>query len=241
MKRVLTFLVGLALLVPLSVTVLAQNDEFPQTEGPIFEIAIRRIVDPENWATRTIALNELVAEQDGFIATGEYAAFFGLPEIAQDEIIGLGLSEWASLDAYMATGALLQDPTVISYFETIESIQNIVVQPFVLNEEITMDDLGEPGQVLEIAIRDISSYDDPVDFFRSIRGFTHQLTQLEGVIREFEWLSVDGQYFVGMTLYESMEIYLAAAQNEDLLSHPATQKIFTEYPPMLALMTLRSE
>lgn len=219
----------------------AQEEETPMPEGPVFEIAIRRIIDPENFAILNAQLNEMLQGMDGFVAVREYTTFFGIPEIAEGEMYAVSISEWESLEAYMTTAALLENPTVVAYFETIESVQNVVVQPFVKGEELHVENLAQPGQVLELAIRDISQYEDPIDFLRAIRGFTHQLTMLDGVVREYEWLSVDGQYFVGMTQYESMEAFGAASQNEMLLSHPVTAAIFGQYPPLLAQMTLPAQ
>lgn len=225
-----------------SKSVSAQEGSAMTVEGHIFEIAIRRVVDQENYAIRQAALNEAISGVDGFIATREYEAFFGIPTIEEGQRYTVGISEWESLDAYTAAAALVDDPEVsvlvAAYFETIESVQNIIVQPFVKGEVLSVIDLAQEGQVLELAVRAISGYDDPVDFLRTIRGFTHQLTALEGVVREYEWISVDGQYFVGMTQYESMETFGAASQNEGLLSHPSTVAMFSTYPPLLAFMTM---
>lgn len=240
MKRVLLLLITLSLIVLPTPSTHAQEDSMTPT-GHIFEIAIRRIVDAENFATRNAEVNALVSGLDGFIGSREYTTFFGIPTIEEGQVYAVGISEWESLEAYSATAVLLEDPTVIAYFETIESVQNVVVQPFIKGEDLHLADLGTAGQVLELAIRDISQYENPVDFLRTIRGFTHQLTSLDGVVREFEWLSVDGQYFVGMTLYASLETFGAASQNEALLSHPTTAAVFGQYPPLLAQMTMPNE
>ena len=241
MKRFLLLLTGLILVASSSITIFAQNAEEMAVEGPIFEIAIRRIVDAENFATLNAEVLDILTGLDGFVGAREYTTFFGIPTIEEGEMYAVGITQWDSIDAYFATATLLEDPTVIAYFETIESIQNVVVQPFVLGEELTLDDLASSGQVLELAIRDISTYEDPVGFLRAIRGFTHQLTSLDGVVREFEWLSVDGQYFVGMTQYESMDAFMAASQNEALFTHPATAAVFSQYPPLIAQMTVAVE
>lgn len=242
MKRMILLVVMLAVVItPMS---LMAQDEMMAVDGHVFEIAVRRIVDAENWTILNAELNAMISEMDGFVGSREYNTFFGIPEIQEGEMYAVSISEWESLDAYMAVAtdeSLMQDATVLAYFETIESVQNVVVQPFVKGEELTLDDLAESGQVLELAIRDISGYEDPVDFIRTIRGFTHQLTSLDGVVREFEWMSVDGQYFVGMTQYESMDAFMAASANEALLTHPVTAAVFMQYPPILAQMTIPAE
>lgn len=240
MKRALLFLIAFSLIALPSPTTHAQEDSMTPT-GPVFEVAIRRVVDAENFATRNAEVKALLSGLDGFTGSREYTTFYGIPALEEGQVYAVSISEWASLEAYNATAVLLEDPTVMAYFETIESVQNVVVQPFVKGENLHLDDLGTTGQVLELAIRDIRQYADPVDFLRTIRGFTYQLTSLDGVVREFEWLSVDGQYFVGMTLYTSLEAFGAASQNEGLLSHPVTAAVFGQYPPLLAQMTTPNE
>ncbi|MCA9914163.1 MAG: hypothetical protein KC496_12480, partial [Anaerolineae bacterium] len=107
----------------------------------------------------------------------------------------------------------------------------------VKGETISLDDFPGEGEVLEVAVRDLSSYEDPVDFLRSIRGFTDQLVTLDGVVREYNWISVDGQYFVGMTRYASMEAFAAASQDESILTAPNTGHVFANYPPMIGFAT----
>jgi len=213
------------------------------TDGPhVFEIAIREVVDAENFPRLAGELEALLEETDGYVGSLEYSVFFSLaPQIAEGQIFAIVITEWESAAAYEASMTLMDNPTVQDYFATIEAVQTILVEPFVKGEVISLADFPQAGEVLEVAVRDLSSYDDPVDFMRSIRGFTDALGEGEGVIREYEWISVDGQYFVGMTGYTSIEMFQAASQNEALLSNPVTQNVFANYPPMLALYGIQAQ
>lgn len=210
----------------------------PDVEGTVFEISVYRILDVDSFTTLSPELTTMLGEMEGVIASQTYNTFFAMPSIEEGETFAVRITEWDSLTSYTAMDDLAEEETVSAYLATIEAVQNVIVQPFVKGEALHVNDLAAPGQVLEVAFRDISAYDDPVDFLRTIRGFTHQLTALDGVVREYEWLSVDGQYFVGMTQYESLDAFMAASQDETLLTSPVTAAVFSQYPPMLAQMTL---
>lgn len=219
----------------------AQEDDMTAS-AHVFEIAIREVVDAEGFTTLGAELETLLEETDGYVGSLEYAIFFSLaPEMAEGQMFSVSISEWESVAAYEATASLLDNPTGLAYLETINPVQTVLVEPFVKGEIITLADFPQAGEVFEVAVRDLASYEDPVDFLRSIRGFTDALGDVDGVLREYEWLSVDGQYFVGMTRYASAEAFQAASQNAELMSSPNTAYIFTEYPPQLAQMGFLSE
>jgi len=210
--------------------------------GPhVFEIAVREVTNAEEFARLLPEVEALLEDTDGYIGGLEYTPFFSLmPEMQEGQMFAIRISEWASAEAYEAAN-LEDNATYGEYMATIAPIQTVLVEPFVMGEQITLADFPEGGEVLEVAIRDMSAYEDPVDFLRTIRGFTNTLVEIEGVVREYEWISVDGQYFVGMTKYENMEAFQAAQQNEGLLGSPVTGRVFAQYPPMLAQMGTRSQ
>jgi hypothetical protein len=241
MKRHVSLSVVL-LVFALSLAMVGAQDEMSMSETPVYEIAIRQIIDPEAFAAASAELETLLAAQEGYLGSLEYTTIVSLaPEIAEGDVYGVGVTAWASAEAYEASAALMEDPAVGAYLETIETVQNVVIEPFVKGEAITLDDFPGPGEVFEVAIRDLASYEDPVDFLRTIRGFTDLLGAEEGVLREYEWVSVDGQYFVGMTRYASVEAFSNASQSEALFSSPVVGQVFAQYPPMVAQIGVRSE
>lgn len=239
-SRTVLMLLTLMIAMLISAGAISAQDEsaMPDVEGTVFEISVYRILDVDSFTTLSTELTTMLGEMEGVIASQTYNTFFAMPDIEEGETFAVRITEWDSLTSYTAMDDLAEDETVSAYLATVETIQNVIVQPFVKGESLHVNDLAAPGQVLEVAFRDISAYDDPVDFLRTIRGFTHQLTALDGVVREYEWLSVDGQYFVGMTQYESLDAFMAASQDETLLTSPVTAAVFSQYPPMLAQMTL---
>ena len=239
-SRTTLMLLTLMIAMLISAGAISAQDEsaMQDVEGTVFDISVYRILDVDNFTTLSAELTTTLNGMEGVIASQTYNTFFAIPDIEEGETYAVRITEWASLASYRAIDDLAEDETVSAYLATVEAVQNVIVQPFVKGESLHVNDLAAPGQVLEMAFRDISAYDDPVDFLRTIRGFTHQLTALDGVVREYEWLSVDGQYFVGMTQYESMDAFMAASQNETLLTSPVTAAVFSQYPPILAQMTL---
>lgn len=239
-SRTALMLLTLMIAMLISAGAISAQDEsaMPDVEGTVFDISVYRILDVDNFTTLSAGLTTILNGMEGVIASQTYNTFFAIPDIEDGETYAVRITEWASLASYTAMDDLAEDETFGAYLATVETIQNVIVQPFVKGEDLHVNDLAAPGQVLEMAFRDISAYDDPVDFLRTIRGFTHQLTALDGVVREYEWLSVDGQYFVGMTQYESIDAFMAASQDETLLTSPITAAVFSQYPPILAQMTL---
>jgi len=239
-SRTTLMLLTLMIAMLISAGAISAQDEsaMQDVEGTVFDISVYRILDVDNFTTLSAELTTTLNGMEGVIASQTYNTFFAIPDIEEGETYAVRITEWASLASYRAMDDLAEDETVSAYLATVEAVQNVIVQPFVKGESLHVNDLAAPGQVLEMAFRDISAYDDPVDFLRTIRGFTHQLTALDGVVREYEWLSVDGQYFVGMTQYESMDAFMVASQNETLLTSPVTAAVFSQYPPILAQMTL---
>ncbi len=236
-------IISMLMVLSLSFVVLtAQEDSTMTTDGHVFEIAVREIVDMEGFEALSGELQALLQEQAGYIGNLQYTTFFSLaPEMAEGQVYAVGITEWESIEAYEASQTLMDNQTVVDYLATIETVQNVVVEPFVIGEQITLDDFPQVGEVFEVAIRDLSSYENPIHFLRTVRGFTDVLGEEEGVLREYEWLSVDGQYFVGMTRYADMEAFGSASQSETVFGSPATSLLFAQYPPIVAQITTRNE
>ena len=216
MKRLLLVLVMLLATVA---TVSAQDD---MTGSPVFELTVAEVTDMENFVGVTSAITEM----EGYVGSLEYFVIFSaVPEVTEDQMIFIAVTEWASEDAYNAAADMMM-PDDAPY----TVIYNIPLEPFAKDEAISLADFPGPGEILEIAIRDISGYEDPFDFVRTVFGFTEALGELDGVLREYSWMSLDGTYFVGMTRYASADAFGAVAQNETLMMMPNTQYAFMTYP-----------
>ena len=95
----------------------------------------------------------------------------------------------------------------------------------------------EPGQLLEIAVRDLSMYDvfDPADYDARRLGFLEVLAGMPGVVAEYQWVSVlEPNLVVGMTVYESLEAFQTLAGDPDLLA--AAMPFLERYPTIAGYM-----
>lgn len=218
----------------------AQQPPMPQVKGHIYELAIRYILDPEKAAEFQKEISAKVMEKDpeAVIFSGEFLSVFGLaPELDPKRPIQIGISEYKSVEQYFALAqAFADDPIVPKYFATIETIQNVLMIPKD-GEEVDASELAACG-VLEVAVRDVSGYKDMKDFEAKMDAFIKVLGAQKGVVREYQFVSLDEKHFVGMTCYESIEANQKISTDPALLQDPAVGALFASYPPLVAQMTI---
>lgn len=206
------------------------------------EIAIREVVDGENFAKLAPELSALIAKQPGYVASRDFLSFYAVaPDPNPTNPIRVGLGQWASLADYQqAFVALEKEPLVPQYMATIKGLTNPVVKPFKANESIDVAGIIGEGQVLEVAVRDLSKIEDKEGFFAAKEAFIKVLTSAPGVVREYEWVSaVPGEeFYVGMTQYESKDAFLAVATDPAITQGEAAATFFGKFPPMVAQVTM---
>ncbi|MEM9456093.1 MAG: hypothetical protein AAGF11_18065 [Myxococcota bacterium] len=94
--------------------------------------------------------------------------------------------------------------------------------------------LGSGGQMLEVAPRDLSLYDDfDPDAYASARdAFIDMLAAREGVVAEFQWVSpADPNVAVGMTVYDSQDAWQAIWSDPEFLGSDEFTAFIGGYPP----------
>lgn len=221
-------------------------------EGPIIEIAARSIVDEAGHARLRPRLDELVVGAEGFVASREFAAFFSLaPDPNPVAPIRIGLGQYASVDAWQqiamrafadpATAAVVEE--YLATIAPLADLGNVLVRPLDPAEPIDVAGMVGPGQVLEVAIRDLDRIEDEAAFFAAKDAFIDVLTAAPGVVREFEWVSATAadRYYVGMTLYESQAAFAAVAQDPAVVGGPEAMAFFGGWPPLVAQVTVPVE
>lgn len=243
MKRFALVVLSLLVLIASLGIVSAQEDDMMAAGPHVFEVVIREVVDAETFNELQPQLIEASQAVEGFVGNLEYTAFVNFTgELDENIPVIVEIVEYESIDAYNAS---LENAGITDLLEAYNAsaplIADVVVEPFVKGEAISLDDFPDAGEVLEVAIRDLSSYEDPVDFIRTIQGFTDALGREEGVLREYQWISTDGATFVGMTRYASAEAFAAVSQSETIFAMPNTQYAFATYPPMIGFATFLSE
>jgi hypothetical protein len=71
-------------------------------------------------------------------------------------------------------------------------------------------------------------------------AFVELLTSQPGVVREYQWLALDGDTFVGMTVYEDIDAFGAISQDQTLMGSTEAAALFAAYPPDIAQYLLEA-
>ena len=196
-------------------------------DGPVIEVAIRRVndgQDPAEFAAARDAFVALLTQEPGVGTDREFAAIldgatFAPPEAA----VFTGMTQYENLAAFAAAGEKLgSSPEAAAFFSTFEPQLFTVLRP---KDPTAGYDLAailtEPGQILEVAARDLSTYEnfDSADYETRLNAFLDALSQQPGFVAEYQWVSVlDPNIVVGMTVYESAEALAAIAQDQEFVA-----------------------
>lgn len=208
------------------------------TDGEILEIAVRIVPDEDVWWTALESLNDLLADEPAIIASQEFKSIFSAAPLDPETGVGVqqvyfSLGEYENQAAYnaMLTQYMAETPPVLqAYFTTNTPILNALVQPFRETEALDVTGMVQPGQVLEIAIRDVSGYDSFEDFDAKRQAFVDLLLAQPGALKEFEYRSLDGRYYIGMTLYESLDAFTTILSNPTVVGGAEITALMS-YPP----------
>lgn len=233
-------------------TDLTPDAEIPaRWEGPVLELSFRSIIDEDALDRLAPILADAVAGAEGFVAARELRAFASFaPDPMPPTPIQIGVGQYASVNAWATIGeAALADPEVASALEAyrdaaepVGGVSTVIVRPLDPDALVDVAALVQPGQVLEIAVRDLDRIDDEAAFFAAKEAFVDRLTGADGVIREYEWVSATeaDRYYVGMTLYESMEAFAAVSSDPTITGGPEAMAFFA-FPPLVAQFTVPVE
>jgi hypothetical protein len=206
--------------------------------GPVTELAVRRMLSPDAGDAFTAARERFVGRlrtQPGVRIDREFAAIVDFQTFAAPEPgVFVGMTEYDDLTAFAAAGAALgASPEAQAFFAEFTPIVFTALRPLA-DEAYDLSALAtKPGQVLEIAHRDLSAYDgfDQGLYDAARTAFLDDLRAQPGVAAEYQWRSlIDPNIVVGMTVYDSMEAFQALASSAFLRS--ATSAAFVGgYPP----------
>lgn len=210
----------------------------------VLEIPVRVVPDENTWWNALTDLNTLLSGEPAIVHSREFKSIVSVapydPATGQPyQNVFFGLGQY---DSYAAYAALLTKyssgtpPTeLLTYFGTNTNLtpESVLVQPYRNTTALDIKNMVQPGQVLEIAIRDVSAYADFNDFDTKRAAFVDLLSQQDGFLQEFEYRSADGKYYVGMSLYESPEKFYGIASNPAVMQSAEAGALFATYPPMI--------
>ena len=225
----------------------AAHSQSATPEDDVMELAIRSIPDQEAWMAAAAPLAEAAAGVTGIIAGAEFMSVMGFAPVDANgkpvQNVFVGISQYDNQEVYDGLAATYYGedvpPVFAAYLETIDTIANVGnLRPFRDTPAIDVANMVKPGQVLEIAVRDVSGIDfDAFDAKRA--AFVSVLTAQSGVLGEYEYRSIDGKYYVGMTLYESDKAVQAISTNPAVSQGPEFGVLMAEFPPMVSQFLVR--
>ncbi|MEM9131169.1 MAG: hypothetical protein AAGE88_02425 [Actinomycetota bacterium] len=217
------------------------SEENPEQEAAaeardVAALVVRQVTDAENFeSTRDAYVADLEA-QAGIVADREFQPFisfltFGDPEPP----VFIGLTQGSSLAEFQASAdAVGGSDTAAAYFETFDIELFDLLVP--LDEDTPTDiaDIAvEPGNILEVAWRDLNTYDDldPAAYAEARDAYLAELATHDGWVAEYQWESAVGSgIVVGMTVYEDQEAFLANATDEEFNNSDIAQAWVGGYP-----------
>lgn len=210
----------------------------------VLEIPVRVVPDENTWWNALTDLNTLLSGEPAIVHSREFKSIASVapydPATGQPyQNVFFGLGQYDSYAAYTALltkyGSGTPPTELLSYFGTNTNLtpESVLVQPYRNTATLDIKNMVQPGQVLEIAIRDVSAYADFNDFDTKRAAFVDLLSQQDGFLQEFEYRSADGKYYVGMSLYESPEKFYGIASNPAVMQSAEAGALFATYPPMI--------
>ena len=216
-------------------------------EDDVLELAIRAVPDQEAWMAASKPFGALLASEPGVIASAEFKSIMGFAPVdangqpVKDVFVGMIQLDNEETQAQLLAKYFGADkPAAVSdYLKTIVNVADAgKLKPFRNTPALDVANMAKPGQVLEIAVRDVSGWDFD-DFDAKRKAFVDVLTAQAGVIGELEYRSTDGKYYVGMTLYENPEALQAIGSNPAVVQGAEMGALMAKYPPMVSQYLVR--
>ncbi|RMG55262.1 MAG: hypothetical protein D6722_28085 [Bacteroidetes bacterium] len=213
----------------------------PDLSDDVFELAIRRVNPGQSLAGFTAARDAFVAKlmaEAGTSNDREVQPFFdflgtGLPL----DSVYIGMTQYQDAETFAALGQSLAGiPEAAPFMGAFTPLVFEALQPIAGYGPVdlsTVAPLGS-GQVLEIAVRDLSAYAnlDQADYEAKRDAFLALLAQQPGFVQEIQWQSIlNPTIVVGMTVYESQAAVTAINSDPAFVQSEEAMNFIGSYPP----------
>ncbi|MEN0061070.1 MAG: hypothetical protein AAGA48_02915 [Myxococcota bacterium] len=193
-----------------------------------------------------VALADFEAARDAYVAAleaqpgistdREFEAFVDFGTFAAPEpAVFIGFTQGDSLAAFQAAAdAVGTTPEAATFFGSFDLVTFGLLAPLEAGTPVDLAGIAsEEGQILEVAVRDFSTYPDfDLAAYEAARDtFLPILGAQPGVVAEFQWISpADPNLAVGMTVYTDQASYVAVATDEKLTGSPEYIAFVQGYP-----------
>jgi len=216
------------------------NSVSPDRTDDIAELAIRMVkpgMQAEFEATRDALVAKLVQEE-GVFNDREFASFLTFTPRDTSRAVFIGMTQYEDLATFQATAEKLSGiPEAAAFFQTFDMLHFSGLKPIEEGVEVDLSKLATGGQILEIAVRDLSKYDnfDRADYDTKLSAFLTLLAQQEGRVAEYQWVSVlDPNIVVGMTVYEDQAAFMRILSDPAFVGSEAATSFLASYPANVA-------
>ncbi|MEM6289903.1 MAG: hypothetical protein AAGA54_01515 [Myxococcota bacterium] len=173
--------------------------------------------------------------EDGAVIDREYEAAVdfstGMPATPQ---VFVGMTQFSSAASFQAGAMALNGADAENDYFPLFDVEFFGLLRPRDGGSIDLTALAEDGQVLEVAPRDLSTYDDfdPKTYAQARDAFIEVLSAREGVVAEFQWVSpFDPNVAVGMTVYEDQDAWQAIWTDPTFLESEAFTDFIGGFPP----------
>lgn len=230
--------------VSLSLGSCTKEEEEPVYDN-VLELAINQVTDTLNFEAKRAAFLAVLNNQEGVVADRKFDMFFDYQTFApvpSSAPIAVGMTEYTSKNVYDGIAAnLMGSAEAAEYFGTFSSVSFLTLNPLDNDVDPDLSSIcNQPGQILEVAVRNISNYADMADYEAKRDAFLSLLSQQSGFVREYQWVSTDGTHAVGMTVYTDQNAFFALSANTAFTQDPAYTNFLGAYPPIAGGMNAQN-
>lgn len=204
----------------------------------VVEIAIRQVKPGQLSAfeqARTNFINVLTKEPNVF-NDREYESFLHYnPAQDTSRAVYVGMTQYEDLAAFEAAGQKLGSSSeAAAFFNTFDALTYTVLKPVKAGTTVDLTKVASSGQVLEIAVRDLSKYSNfnKADYEAKRDAFLAELAKQPARVAEFQWVSaLDPNIVVGMTVYTNQQAFFQLLSDPAFAGNPAVGAFLGTYPP----------
>ncbi len=208
------------------------------SDGDVLGLVIRRLgpkTDVAAFEAARDAYRVALSMQDGAVIDREYEATVdfstGMPATPA---VFIGATQFNSAESFQAGAMALNGTDEEGAYFPLFDVEFFGLLRPLDGGAIDLPALAEEGQVLEVAPRDLSAYEDfdPDAYAEARDAFIELLSAREGVVAEFQWVSpFDPNVAVGMTVYESQDAWQAIWTDPAFLESEPFVDFIGGFPP----------
>ena len=204
----------------------------------VVEIAIRQVKPGQTSAFTTARTNfiNVLTQEPGVYNDREYKSFLHYnPTQDTSREVYVGMTQYENLAAFQAAGQKLgNSAAAAAFFGTFDALTYTVLKPIKSGTTIDLTKVASSGQVLEIAVRDLSKYTNfnKADYEAKRDAFLAELAKQPARVAEYQWVSVlDPNIVIGMTVYSNQQAFFQLLSDPTFASNPAVGAFLGTYPP----------